>query len=47
MDKLRTTKRRVLWVAVLLALLAVSAGGYVWWEQTAIKYERITNAKRV
>ena len=40
-------RARVLWVAVLLAVLAVSAGGYYWYEQTTIKYDRITNAKRV
>ncbi|WP_157729460.1 hypothetical protein [Tumebacillus algifaecis] len=46
-EKVKTTKRRVVWLAVLLALLAVSAGGYVWWDQTAVKYDRITNATRV
>jgi hypothetical protein len=47
MEQKANTKRRIIWVAVLLALLAVSAGGYFWWEQTALKYDRITNAKRV
>lgn len=41
------SKTRVLWIAVLLAVLAVSAGGYYWYEQVAVKYDRITNAKRV
>ena len=38
---------RVLWIALLLAILAISAGGYYWYEQMAVKYDRITNAKRV
>ena len=38
---------RVLWIALVLAILAISAGGYYWYEQMAIKYDRITNAKRV
>lgn len=39
---------RIIWLAVALALLAGSAGGYYWWyEQIAVKYDRITNAKRV
>jgi len=40
-------RSRVLWVAVLLAILTVGAGGYYWYEQAAVKYDRITNAKRV
>jgi hypothetical protein len=43
----KSSKGRVLWIAVLLAVLAVSAGGYFWYEQMAVKYDRITNAKRV
>lgn len=38
---------RIVWLAVLFALLAVGAGGWYWYEHSALKYERITNAKRV
>ncbi|MBL0387597.1 hypothetical protein JJB07_13235 [Tumebacillus sp. ITR2] len=44
----KSARSRILWVAVVLCLLAGSAGGYYWWcGQVAVKYDRITNAKRV
>ncbi|MGZ4030940.1 MAG: hypothetical protein ACXVP5_02335 [Tumebacillaceae bacterium] len=46
-DSLNRTKVRVLWIAVLLGVLAFSAGGYYWYEQVNVKYDRITNARRV
>lgn len=38
---------RIFWLAIVLALLAGGAGGWYWYEHSALKYERITNAKRV
>lgn len=40
-------RSRVLWLVVLLAVLAAGAGGYYYYEQVNVKYDRITNAKRV
>jgi hypothetical protein len=48
MERQRRSRRsRVLLVGILLALLAVSAGGYYWYEHVSVRYDRITNAKRV
>ncbi|PWK14471.1 hypothetical protein C7459_105231 [Tumebacillus permanentifrigoris] len=42
------SRLRIVWLAVALCVFAASAGGYYWWyEQVAVKYDRITNAKRV
>ena len=43
----KRTRSRVLLIAVLLVIFAAGAGGYYWYEQVAVKYDRITNAKRV
>jgi hypothetical protein len=43
----KRTRTRVLWIAVLLAVIFFSAGGYFWYEQVNVKYDRITNARRV
>jgi hypothetical protein len=40
--------RRTYWLVITLLFVAlVSIGGYWWFEQAAVKYDRITNAKRV
>lgn len=45
---IRPGKTRTYWFALtLLLLFAVSAGSYWWYAQGAVKYDRITNAKRV
>jgi hypothetical protein len=42
------SRSRIIWLALALCVLAASAGGCYWWyEQVAVKYDRITNAKRV
>jgi hypothetical protein len=43
----RVSRMRVFWIATALIILTVSAGGYYWYENVAVKYDRITNAKRV
>ncbi|WP_161780653.1 hypothetical protein [Tumebacillus flagellatus] len=44
----KPARSRIVWLTVALCLLAGSAGGFYWWyEQVAVKYDRITNAKRV
>ena len=41
-------KARRYWFAItFLLVVAIGVGGLWWYEQAAVKYDRITNAKRV
>lgn len=45
---IRPGRSRAYWLMIaLLLLVAVSAGSYWWYGQGVVKYDRITNAKRV
>jgi len=43
----KQSAKRILWIAVLLAVFALGLGGYYWYEQVTVRYDRITNATRV